>query len=84
MHTFFGHWVDFKAAVGDFRVTLDAISVIPVFQSPLRHFDSQKVALALAFLRFRHGLLLHGIHARQAADGLLVQHHRGPGLFGEF
>lgn len=84
MHTFFGHWVDFKAAVGDFRVTLDAISVIPVLYPPLGHFDSQKIALALAFLCLGHGLLLHGIHARQAADGLLVQHHRGPGLFGEF
>ncbi len=73
MDTFFGHWVDFKATVRNFRITFYAIPVIFSLDAALGHLDAQQIPLPLPLLRFSHGLLLHGIHARQPADRLLIQ-----------
>ena len=58
-HTFFSHWVDFKATIGNFRITFCAVAVIIVVDAPLGHFDAHQIALAQPLLGFRHGLLLH-------------------------
>lgn len=83
MDTAFRHRVDSQPAVGNFGIAVDAVAVIAVLDPSFGHLDARQIALALSFLCLRHGLLLHGIHARQAADRLLVEHDGGASLFGK-
>ncbi len=78
-----GHRVDLQPLVGDFIAAIGTVAVFAIVQAPLGHFNSCQVAPARALGRLGHRLLLHGVHARQPTDRLLVQFHRPAGVCGK-
>lgn len=82
-NAFLRHRIYGQSFIGNDLSALDAPAIVAFCQTPLGHFDAHKIAFAGALLGFGHRLLLHCIHPRQPADGLLIKRHRGAGLLAQ-
>lgn len=65
----------------EFAAGVAPAEVFVSFEPPDRCLQGADAGVTAAFLRGSHGLLLHGIHARQASDALLVKFD-GLAMFG--
>ena len=72
------HRIDGKAIFGNVLAAFGAISVFAVLNASECRIDTLQIAGPRALGRLGHGLALHGVHARQPADRLLIKRHRGP------
>ena len=64
-----------QARGGDFVAALDAEAKFTLVQTRQRRGNAQFQLIAANLRGFCHFLLLHRVHARQPADGLLVKRH---------
>ena len=71
------HRIDGQAPFGNRLAALGASAVFAVCNAPERRLDALQIASPSTLARLSHGLLLHGVHARQPADRLLVKPHSG-------
>ena len=70
--------VDGEPLGGNSLPAIGAVTVVAGIQTAQRRLDERQPRAATRFHRLRHRLHLHGVHARDAADALLIERDRAP------
>lgn len=80
MDAAFGGGIDLETSFWNRDITVEAATIMALCETIERRNESPTLLLTTGGTRAGHGLSLQGIHARQAPDPTLIEHHSGLGI----